>query len=287
MNRINPKTLRTEVRVIYDRFIRAVNSKRVQPGSLLRKRSNKYSQLGDDGIISHILEKIGTTKGFFVEFGGWDGIHLSNTRALFEQGWDGAFIEADPEKFKNLQENYKDHPNIICINEYVTFDPADPKGLTFDAIADKYFPNQAIDLLSIDVDGMDYRIFESIKRRATLVIVEGGSLWHPKLRIKVPDSLSVNNLHQPLAVNFKLGRKKGYEPICFNLNTYFIDKEYFYHFSHIQNDAVSLWKDYWNHLYFYSRWSIVQRRKKPDIRRFEGSRLSNISFEQFFLDWLK
>ena len=66
----------------------------------------------NEPIIDYILEKMNIKKGFFVEFGGWDGIYLSNCRKLFDEGWSGMFIEADSNKFEELKNNYKNDNNI-------------------------------------------------------------------------------------------------------------------------------------------------------------------------------
>jgi FkbM family methyltransferase len=43
--------------------------------------------------------------GFFVEVGACDGLHLSNTRLLEEQGWAGILVEANPEWHERLRGN--------------------------------------------------------------------------------------------------------------------------------------------------------------------------------------
>lgn len=63
-------------------------------GIYLNKFNNSVNtQNGEDGIFEHILEVIGTTSKYAVEFGGWDGIHLSNIRELIvNKGFSGLFI---------------------------------------------------------------------------------------------------------------------------------------------------------------------------------------------------
>ena len=72
---------------------------RVSKGSLLFQYKNVHSQIGQDGILEEIFKRVGIKKGFFCEFGAWDGVYLSNCRKLFEEGWSGVFIEADKKVF--------------------------------------------------------------------------------------------------------------------------------------------------------------------------------------------
>ena len=55
-----------------------------------------YSQGGEDGVIAHLFSCIGTTNRYFVEFGAWDGRHLSNTANLrLHAGWTGLLLDGD------------------------------------------------------------------------------------------------------------------------------------------------------------------------------------------------
>ena len=66
----------------------------------------QYSQYGEDGMIQEALESVGSPRnGFFVDVGSWDGIYLSNVyRLILESNFSGVCIEANTEKFKELQE---------------------------------------------------------------------------------------------------------------------------------------------------------------------------------------
>ena len=71
---------------------------------------NVTSQNGEDGVIEKALEVIGTNDRYCVEFGAWDGITYSNTHHLIEdKGYSAVLIEADRQKFHQLQKNYRDH----------------------------------------------------------------------------------------------------------------------------------------------------------------------------------
>jgi hypothetical protein len=57
---------------------------------------NIHSQNGEDGIIQELLNRLNlknSSDRYCVEFGAWDGMHLSNTFALVEGGWKAIYIE--------------------------------------------------------------------------------------------------------------------------------------------------------------------------------------------------
>jgi len=93
-------------------------------GSLLTYCSNTYSQVGQDGIIEEIFNRLQIQNGSFCEFGAWDGFHLSNARKLAEEDWIGIFIEGDSARFLQLLQNYPS-PKIVKINAWVGYRDTD------------------------------------------------------------------------------------------------------------------------------------------------------------------
>ncbi len=47
--------------------------------------SDVYSQTGEDGVLANALEILPSSNQWCVEFGAWDGKHLSNTYSLVEK----------------------------------------------------------------------------------------------------------------------------------------------------------------------------------------------------------
>ncbi|HET7085467.1 MAG TPA: hypothetical protein VFI23_11900 [Rhizomicrobium sp.] len=234
---------------------------------------NIYSQRGDDGIIAEIFRRLDISQGFFVEFGGWDGVFLANSRALFEAGWGGAFIEANLNKFADLKRNYAGQEQIICINEWVAL--PGHHGKTIDQITAESFPARDIDFMTIDIDGLDYRILETMVMRPKVVCVEGGFAWNPEFTERVPDDIASRNLQQPLSVMIAVGRAAGYEPVCFNQNLYLVLSHLAEPFADIRNDAMTLWQDAWFNESDAFRTGLIKfRARNRDIRRVEGENYS-------------
>lgn len=239
---------------------------------------NKYSQRGHDGIIEKIMKELNIKNGFFIEFGGWDGIYLSNCRFLFEKGWSGCFIEADKNKYLELVENYK-NSNVLCLNNFVY--PVSSEGNTIDSLYKEHMNNIEVDLLSIDIDGRDYEIFENLNLRPKLIIIEGGFLFHPCLRCKIPYEIAKNNVQQPLYTLFKLANKKNYVPICFNQDTFLLRKDLYEantFFQKINNDCISLWSSAYFNIFSESErlWLQDYRKQNDVVVRYEDKYYLNI-----------
>lgn len=129
---------------------------------------NRYSQFGEDGIIEKIFEIIGTTSKLCIEFGANDGFSCSNTALLWQQkGWRAVLIETDSQLFAKCLNNTHGY-NCLCINTHVGHD--EHNSLEF--ILSKHNIQQPIDLLSIDIDGNDYYIFEKLTLKPRLIICE-------------------------------------------------------------------------------------------------------------------
>jgi hypothetical protein len=86
---------------------------------LLRHSRNVRSENGEDGIIAELLDRFGIETGGCVEFGAWDGEHLSNTYALVERGWHAVYIEGDPDRFQDLLATVGEHPKIRLLQAFV------------------------------------------------------------------------------------------------------------------------------------------------------------------------
>lgn len=185
--------------------------------NLLDFRNNKYSQNGEDGIISYILSILNIENGYFVEFGAADGKICSNTWSLVEKNWSGLYIEPREEYYQQCLQNTKNYPKVRSLQKLVKFEGPD----TLDEILTKENVEYDFDVLSIDVDGDDYKIWEKLCNfKPKIVIIEINSA--------IPvGHYQIHNPPEEICTSFSsmvsLGVSKGYTPVCHTGNLIFID----------------------------------------------------------------
>lgn len=188
---------------------------------LIEYRKLGHSQSGEEGIVARIFEVLGVTSGLCCEFGAWDGIHLSNSRALMEKGWRGLMIEADAERFLDLKKTYPDGSNAVCVCEFV-----DSGANSLARIAERNGIHDRFDFLNIDIDGLDYAMFESLtefEHLPLVVCVEAHTCHIPDNETVVPQRESGRDPGQPLGRYVAIGRAMGYRLVCFlGTNAFFV-----------------------------------------------------------------
>lgn len=145
--------------------------------------SNVYSQNGEDGVLEEICSRLGLldnsmSPGWCVEFGAWDGKHLSNTFLLVEmRQWNAVYIEGDTERFQDLVETSLQHPTIIPICAFISPEQDSPNSLA--KILHETPTPKDFDILSIDIDSFDLDIWEQFEVfRPKIVVIEiNSSIW--------------------------------------------------------------------------------------------------------------
>ena len=187
---------------------------------LLDHARNVNSQNGEDGLIARIFEVIGTDTRQCCEFGAWDGVHFSNTRALLEDGWGGVQIEADAERYKQLEALYRDRDDVFTINAMVG-----TSGGGLRALLEQHGAPLELDLVSIDIDGYDYEVLESLGLKPRVVCVEVNAGHDPESREAVPEQIAANNVGQPLARFVELGARLGYRLVGYSGNAFFLRED--------------------------------------------------------------
>lgn len=219
--------------------------------SILNNKQNIFSQNGEDGIIEYIFSKMNISKGNFIEFGAWDGKHLSNTYNLFLKGWEGIYIEADREKSKTLFNNFSnDKEKITCINSMVGFNETDK----LDTIIDKSnHLNKNFDFVSIDVDGLDYFILKAMNKYLPKVICIEVNAGHDPLYDKeIPINIASNNIGQSIKIINDVAEQKGYFSLCYTGNLFLVKNDFKHLFSSDIKSLENIYIDFLSNLDLYA-----------------------------------
>lgn len=155
------------------------------PNSVALKGYKVYSQNDEDGIIAAIFSAIGGGRTF-LEIGVEDGTEC-NTHYLAIQGWRGLWVEADESSVDAIAAGLggKEFPGRFkLVNDFAKTDN----------IADLYRQAcgfctvEQLDLFSLDIDGNDLFVLESLLAsggRPTVICLEYNGKFPPPLKISV------------------------------------------------------------------------------------------------------
>ncbi len=211
------------------------------PNSLLDFKRNVTSEHGEDGVIERVFDVIGEGKKWCVELGALNGVHGSNVWHLIKEcGWAGVLIEADQTYFEKLQKEYAGRDTTHCINVFVSFEGE----ASLDALfARTPLPN-TFDLFSLDIDGNEYHLWESMTQyRPRVMVVEFNPSIPNDISFIQPRDMSVYQ-GSSLRAFVELGKQKGYELVAANkVNAFFVLKELFSKFGIADNALDALHTD--------------------------------------------
>ena len=178
-----------------------------------------YSQNDEDGIIEEIFNRIGTTNKLFVEFGVQNGLEC-NTHYLLHKGWRGLWLEGSESYVKEIFARFFPVIRIGqlgCINAFITKD-------NINDLISRAGISGEIDLLSIDIDGNDYYVWEAINVvRPRVVVIEYNAKFPPnhvwKMAYNEKHVWDGSDCHgASLKAMELLGRELGYRLVGTNFN---------------------------------------------------------------------
>ena len=191
---------------------------------LLQYERNIHSQYGEDGVLAYALGRLPARDKWCVEFGAWDGKYCSNTCALIESSdFSAVLIECDPKKIEVLRQTHLANKKVHIVCRLVGFDGPD--------ILDKILAETPIpkdfDVLSIDIDGNDYHVWDALKdHRPKLVVIEFNPTIPNEIEFVQPREMRLAQGCSLRSLD-ALARSKGYSLIHATFgNAIFADRKY-------------------------------------------------------------
>lgn len=151
-----------------------------------------YSQCGEDIILKNLFSK--QKEGFYVDVGAYHPMHYSNTYLLYKKGWRGVNIDPNPNSIQLFNWHRKQDINLnFGINKETVTKPyfvfnhqscntfslkqkdmmlkksfieligeKEVQCVPLQTLLDDHAPNKEIDVLNIDVEGMNMQVLQSI-----------------------------------------------------------------------------------------------------------------------------
>jgi hypothetical protein len=173
-----------------------------------------FSQFGEDGIIQYLIRNMPDIPPVFIEFGVESYVEANTRFLLRHNNWKGLIIDGSKDNM-NLVRNsdlYWRH-DLTAVDAFITRDNINA------LFTDNGFSGE-IGLLSVDIDGNDYWVWEVISAVSPeIVIAEYNSYFGPDRAISVPYKADFfrteahhSNLYfgASLAALHYLGLNKGY-----------------------------------------------------------------------------
>lgn len=178
-----------------------------------------FSENGEDGLLVFLFAVIGTTNKISVEICGGDGITNCTANLIVYHGWQGYLFEGNPARVAIARDFYRQHQ--LTRQSMVTIAQEWISPSTINDTLTKHGLSGEVDLLSLDMDSLDYWVWEQIdviSPRA--MICEFNNLWPADKALTVPNdpqfkpeynsSFGADFSGATLAAFVKLGKRKGY-----------------------------------------------------------------------------
>ena len=181
-----------------------------------------FSQFEEDGKLLFIFSIIGMGGRRFVEIGSDDGVNSNSANLYFNFDWTGLFVDGNPRSIRRGRHFFARYPHPWCyaprfVCARVTRENINP-------LLEDSGSTGEIDLLSIDIDGNDYWIWDAltvITPRVVVVIETHNEFGLENIVVPYDPDYSPPGKHplyhgaSPRAM-VALGRRKGYRLVGAN-----------------------------------------------------------------------
>jgi hypothetical protein len=190
--------------------------------TLIDREFKVYSQCGEDGIIQWLISQVQIERKIFVEFGVENYVE-SNTRFLLTNNhWSGLVIDGNQANTDYIKKDaiYWQHNLKVCC-AFITKE-------NINELLEQNGISGEIGLLSIDIDGNDYWVWDAITVvRSAIVVIEYNARFGTEKSVSVPYKPNFERHREhPSGIYFgaslralvELGRQKNYAFVGCNSN---------------------------------------------------------------------
>tara|TARA_B100001057_G_scaffold388939_1_gene396545 strand:+ start:231 stop:1115 length:885 start_codon:yes stop_codon:yes gene_type:complete len=178
-----------------------------------------YSQFDEDGIILYLLTLVGKKNNTVVEICCGDGQESMSANLVINHGFKGYLFDGSLKKIETAKKFFSKHKECLLVkptikNEWITKE-------NINTILSENGVEGEVDILAIDMDGIDYYVWEAIEKiNPRICVFEINNFIPNNVSLTIPYSEDFDYLKQdkklqdfrsvsPTAMN-KLSERKGY-----------------------------------------------------------------------------
>ncbi len=192
-----------------------------------------HSQYDEDGILLFIFALIGTTNKKCIEICAGDGIECNTANLIINHRWVGMLCDGDSLRRQRAQKFYSAHPDTriwppVILGDWISRE-------NVNRIVVEHDFGGEVDLLSLDMDGVDYWLWDAITEVSPRVVVlEFNHLLGADVAVTIPYDPAFVAEFTPHGADYsgaslgafvKLSKSKGYRLVGVNsisTNAFFV-----------------------------------------------------------------
>jgi hypothetical protein len=173
-----------------------------------------FSNLEEDGILLWIMGTLGIRQGYFIDIGSNDCINSNCANLALNFKWNGFFIDCEKRllnigkrNYRIFRKNSRDH--LKFIQSFVT-----PE--TINRLIEGNNNSREIDLISIDIDGNDFAIFQALAVVQPKCFVIENKIEFGRHDIVIPPVKANREAGASITAFTRLAAAKGYRLVATN-----------------------------------------------------------------------
>lgn len=144
-----------------------------------------FSQNGEDGILLFLFALLGAGRRRVLEICAGEGRECNSANLIINHGWEGLLFDGNLENVRRGRQFFASHPDTFTqpprfVQDWITRENINQ------LVKDNGFTGE-MDLLSLDIDGVDYWLWEALDIVSPRVVVaETQCIWGNTRAVTVP-----------------------------------------------------------------------------------------------------
>lgn len=192
-----------------------------------------FCDADEDGILLYLLSLVGSGRKQLVDLGSASMSSSNTSNLILHHGWTGLLVDANEEAVTGAEADFRAAGVIppTMVSAWLTAEDIND-------LLREHGPTGEVDLLSIDIDGNDYWLWNAIEAiTPRVVVIEYQDILGPERSVTIPydptfsrdrydvNATSNNYVGASLRAMVKLGVHKGYRLVATNsygFNAFFV-----------------------------------------------------------------